>query len=66
MIMTMVVGKRGNVENVGWTLQSIVGPVEPGTIWAKIVSAKKTGHKDEATFSNKMGGSTYYCKKQQG
>ncbi len=22
---------------------------------------KKEGHKDEATFANKMGGSTYYC-----
>ena len=22
---------------------------------------KKEGHKDEATFENKMGGSTYYC-----
>ena len=26
---------------------------------------KKPGHKDDATFANKMGGSTYYCRKQQ-
>ena len=27
----------------------------------KNVITKKNGHRDNATFENKMGGSTYYC-----
>ena len=29
---------------------------------SKICCNKKTGHQDDATFDNKMGGSVYYCK----
>ena len=31
---------------------------------SKECNKKKTGHQDEATFNNKLGGSTYYCNKE--
>ena len=40
---------------------STVGPVEHGITKVVIANGKKDGHKNNATFNNKMGGSTYYC-----
>jgi translation initiation factor 2B subunit (eIF-2B alpha/beta/delta family) len=46
--------KRTNVSKYCWSHGAC-------THSSKECNRKKTGHQDDATFKNKMGGSTYYC-----